>query len=157
MIIEEETQPAVDQDLVLNIDDWRLTGDGKIHERSFGSMHDISHAGRLGNILTLNGQFEQDIAVLAGQRLRLRVINTANARIMGLICEGHYSTGHFSREVSWMGKWWKPRKPKTILLQRLMARCMYRTRPSQKKLWIRKKLPWPKSLKRQKRMVHKMI
>jgi FtsP/CotA-like multicopper oxidase with cupredoxin domain len=88
-IVEEERPPAVDQDLVLIFDDWRIGRDGKIDEASFGTMRDISHAGRLGNILTLNGQFEQDLPVLAGQRLRLRLINSANARILSIVFEGH--------------------------------------------------------------------
>ena len=52
-------------------------------------MQDISHAGRLGNILTLNGNFRQDFPVLSGQRLRLRLINAANARVMGISFDGH--------------------------------------------------------------------
>lgn len=88
-IVEEEKPPAVDQDQILIFDDWRLERDGRIHERSLGSMHDISHAGRLGNVLTLNGQDTFDLAVKAGERLRLRLINSANARTLGVIFEGH--------------------------------------------------------------------
>ncbi|HUS95929.1 MAG TPA: multicopper oxidase family protein [Hyphomicrobiaceae bacterium] len=89
LVVEEPTPPAADQDLVLVFDDWRLGRDGKIDEASFGAMHDIAHAGRLGNILTLNGQFEKDLEVQAGQRLRLRLINSANARVMGIVFDGH--------------------------------------------------------------------
>ncbi len=88
-IVEEDKPPAVDQDLVLAVDDWRLGRDGKIHERSLGSMHDISHAGRLGNVLTLNGKDTLDIPVRAGERLRLRLVNTANARVLGVIFDDH--------------------------------------------------------------------
>ncbi|MCV0370010.1 MULTISPECIES: multicopper oxidase family protein [Filomicrobium] len=88
-IVEEQQPPPCDQDLVLMIDDWRLGDNGHIDEASLGSMHDISHAGRLGNVLTLNGRGEQDIPVRAGQRLRLRLINAANARIIGITFEGH--------------------------------------------------------------------
>ena len=89
LIIEETKPPPVDQDIVLVIDDWRLDRDGKIHEPSFGSMHDVTHAGRLGNVLTLNGQDNFDLTVKAGERLRLRLINSANARTIGVIFEGH--------------------------------------------------------------------
>ncbi len=88
-IVEEAEPPGVDQDLVLMFDDWRIDRDGKIHERSFGSLHDIAHAGRLGNILTLNGAFEHDVAVKSGQRLRLRLINCANARVLRVDFEAH--------------------------------------------------------------------
>ena len=89
LIVDEEKPPEVDQDLVMIFDDWRIGTKGKIDEASFESMHDISHAGRLGNILTLNGNFSQDFPVLSGQRLRLRLINAANARVMGISFDGH--------------------------------------------------------------------
>jgi len=89
LIVEEEKAPAVDRDEVLIFDDWRLQDDGAIHEESLGSLHAITHMGRLGNILTLNGQFTADVAVQAGERVRLRLINAANARIMGIVFEGH--------------------------------------------------------------------
>ncbi len=89
LIIEEEKPPAVDQDVVMIFDDWRIGKDGQIDDASFESMHDISHAGRLGNILTLNGQFSADFPVLSGQRLRLRLINAATARIIRVSFDGH--------------------------------------------------------------------
>jgi FtsP/CotA-like multicopper oxidase with cupredoxin domain len=88
-IVEEDKPQPFDRDLVLVFDDWRLDQDGRIHERSFASMHDISHAGRLGNVLTLNAQDTMDLPVKAGERLRIRLINTANARIMGITFEAH--------------------------------------------------------------------
>ena len=89
LVVDEEKPPAVDQDIVLIIDDWRLDRDGKIDEQSLGSMRDVTHAGRLGNVLTVNGQDTYNIDVEAGERLRLRLINTANARAVGVIFEGH--------------------------------------------------------------------
>ncbi|MGI9522246.1 MAG: multicopper oxidase family protein [Hyphomicrobiaceae bacterium] len=88
-IVEEEDAPIVDQDFVLAVDDWRLREDGQIHSSSFGSMHDMSHAGRLGNVLTLNARDKFDSRVLAGERVRFRLINTATARVLGIIFEGH--------------------------------------------------------------------
>ena len=88
-IVTEENPPAVDQDVVLIVDDWRLDKAGSIDERSLGSMFDIAHAGRRGNVLTLNGKDTFDVPVKAGERLRLRLINTANARIVGVILEDH--------------------------------------------------------------------
>ena len=88
-VVEEESPPPVDQDLTLVVDDWRLDENGRIHEQSFAGMHDISHAGRLGNVITLNGHDTLDLPVSAGERLRLRLINSANARILGVVFEGH--------------------------------------------------------------------
>jgi FtsP/CotA-like multicopper oxidase with cupredoxin domain len=55
LIVEEASPPEVDRDEVLLIDDWRLAADASIHE-SFGAMMDWSHAGRLGNWATVNGE-----------------------------------------------------------------------------------------------------
>ena len=87
LIVEEPHPPEVDGDEVLLIDDWRLTDDASIDE-SFGAMMDWSHAGRLGNWLTVNGDGDFRLAVGHLERLRLRLINTANARIFPLAAEG---------------------------------------------------------------------
>ncbi|MEK9785678.1 MAG: multicopper oxidase family protein [Gammaproteobacteria bacterium] len=84
LIIEDDSDPAVDHDLVLMIDDWRLTESGQIDERSFGSLHDWSHGGRLGNWLTVNGRSKPELSVGVQSRIRLRIINAANARVFGL-------------------------------------------------------------------------
>ena len=59
LIVEEDNPPAVDQDLVFAIDDWRLDDDMQIDRKSLGSMHDWAHAGRMGNVITVNGQTEK--------------------------------------------------------------------------------------------------
>lgn len=84
LIVEERNPPEVDRDLVLMFDDWRLDKDGQIHDASFGSLMDWAHAGRLGNWLTVNGRSEPEIAVTKGERLRLRLINACNARVLSL-------------------------------------------------------------------------
>lgn len=84
LLVVEETRPyPVDRELPLVIDDWRLNNLGEI-DPSFGNLHDIAHGGRLGNWITVNGTSTPDIPVVRGERLRLRVANTANARIMTL-------------------------------------------------------------------------
>lgn len=88
-VVEEEKPPAVDQDRVLIVDDWRLDQHDQIDERTMMSVRDMTHAGRLGNVLTLNGKAQETIAVRAGERLRLRLINASNARIMGIRFDGH--------------------------------------------------------------------
>lgn len=89
LIVRERQAPAVDLDLPLILDDWRLDGQGQIDTRSFGAIHDKAHAGRVGNVLTLNGKPSDDIKVQSGDRVRLRLLNAANARIMALKFEGH--------------------------------------------------------------------
>ena len=87
LIIEETNPPDVDRDLTLVIDDWRLDAEAQI-EDSFGRLHDWAHAGRIGNWVTTNGDVEFKQTVRRGERLRLRLINAANARIFSLSLRG---------------------------------------------------------------------
>lgn len=87
LIVDEKEPPKVDRDLIWVLDDWRLTDDGAIKD-DFGHRHDISHEGRMGNTITLNGHSPGPVAVRPGERLRLRLVNTANARVFGLRFEG---------------------------------------------------------------------
>lgn len=82
LIVEEAAPILVDQDLALIFDDWRIRDSGEI--APFGGLHNKAHAGRLGNILTLNGNPYTRIPVRSGERLRLRLLNAANSRILKL-------------------------------------------------------------------------
>lgn len=90
-LIIEEPEPwrGADREEVLLLDDWFLSPDGSIHEASFGELSDWSHAGRIGNTFTVNGSPEPDIVVRANERVRLRLINAANARTMWLRLDDH--------------------------------------------------------------------
>ncbi len=83
LIIEEESPPIVDRELVWMIDDWRLLEDASISE-DFGNGHDKSHAGRIGNVPTVNGRFRDVVKVSSGERVRIRLINASNARNFSL-------------------------------------------------------------------------
>lgn len=87
LIVEEKNPPAVDRDITWAIDDWRLTNQAQLAD--FGMGMDMSHGGRLGNLVTVNGKRMDDFPVRAGERIRLRLINTANARLFGLRFDGH--------------------------------------------------------------------
>lgn len=86
LIVEESDPPKVDRELLWVLDDWRLDQDASI--AAFGSMHDASHSGRIGNSVTINGTIPDLESVRAGERLRLRLINAANARTFGLDFRG---------------------------------------------------------------------
>jgi FtsP/CotA-like multicopper oxidase with cupredoxin domain len=86
LIVEEPNPPDVDRDLVWLLDDWRLTKDGTL--APFGTFHDMTHAGRLGNVATVNGKSIETFEVKSGERIRLRLINAANARVFGLTFDG---------------------------------------------------------------------
>lgn len=84
LIVEDPTPPDVDHDIVALIDDWLVTKTGALDEE-FGNRHDLSHAGRIGNfaraILSQN-------TVRTGDRIRLRLINAATARVFPLTLFG---------------------------------------------------------------------
>lgn len=88
LIVEEQDPVPVDRDVTWVLADWRLLKDASI-SGDFGNMHDVSHNGRVGNTVTVNGRIPEAFAVRAGERIRLRLINGANARIFGLEFEGH--------------------------------------------------------------------
>lgn len=92
LIVQGEDDVEVDQELVLILDDWRLDDQAQLDESSFRSMHDWSHTGRLGNQFTVNGQLQPQLPISSGSRLRLRLINAANARILHLKLEGAQGT-----------------------------------------------------------------
>jgi FtsP/CotA-like multicopper oxidase with cupredoxin domain len=88
LVIEEREPPAVVRDLVWVLSDWRLDREARI-TTDFMSFMDASHAGRIGNTVTVNGSIRESFAVRAGERIRLRLVNASNARIYGLRFEGH--------------------------------------------------------------------
>ena len=87
LIVEEPEALDIDAEHVLILDDWRLTEDAQIAP-DFAAMHDLSHGGRLGNFVTTNAAFAWRQSVRQNQRLRLRLINAANARIFPLALQG---------------------------------------------------------------------
>jgi FtsP/CotA-like multicopper oxidase with cupredoxin domain len=91
LIVEEREPPAVDRDVVWVLSDWELDRQGRIDEE-FTSPMAASHDGRVGNTVTVNGMVRDTFAVRAGERIRLRLINAASARIYGLVFEGHAPT-----------------------------------------------------------------
>jgi len=87
LIVEETEPPEVDADVVLTLSDWLFAEDASLQE-SFGAVFDRAHGGRIGNWVTVNGQGEWSRAARANERLRLRLINTANGRIFSLSLDG---------------------------------------------------------------------
>jgi FtsP/CotA-like multicopper oxidase with cupredoxin domain len=88
LIVEEAEPPAVDRDVTWVLGDWRLDRAARI-VGDFGNLMDASHAGRIGNTVTVNGAIRESFELRAGERVRLRLINAANARIFGLDFRGH--------------------------------------------------------------------
>jgi FtsP/CotA-like multicopper oxidase with cupredoxin domain len=82
LVVSNLKENIFDDDLVILADDWRLNKNYEIDEKSFGSLMDWSHAGRIGNWLTINGEKSPQYSIKANSRARLRFINASNARIL---------------------------------------------------------------------------
>ncbi len=87
IVDEADGGPAVDRDEIVLIDDWRLTQEAQI-DPEFGNMGDRSHAGRVGNWVTVNGMADWQREARRHERLRLRLVNAANARVFLLELQG---------------------------------------------------------------------
>ncbi|MDJ0958568.1 MAG: multicopper oxidase family protein [Arenicellales bacterium] len=83
----DSLEPIYQRELTWILDDWRFDQTATI--QPFGVGHDASHGGRIGNVVTINGRLPQPLRVRSGERLRLRLINAANARHFALVFEGH--------------------------------------------------------------------
>jgi len=91
LIVDEPTPLPADRDIVVVIKDWRLREDGSSADLALDAA-DVSRAGRLGNRMTINGRPEAETLVLPPRsRVRVRVLNAANARIMPMRVDGAVS------------------------------------------------------------------
>jgi FtsP/CotA-like multicopper oxidase with cupredoxin domain len=88
LIVEEPQPVAVDRDIVWLLADWRLRSDAQIAS-GFGNPMEAAMSGRIGNTVTVNGAVSEEVRVRAGERIRLRLINGALARMMALRFDGH--------------------------------------------------------------------
>lgn len=88
IVVEEPAPPEVDRDVVWVLSDWRLRQDASI-VGDFDRPMEMGMAGRIGNTVTINGRLPDVFPVRAGERIRLRLVNAAAARIFGLDFEGH--------------------------------------------------------------------
>ena len=83
LVVEEPDPPEIDREEVLLLDDWRLAPDASLHD-SFDAVHDWAHAGRLGNWVTASGESAWSREASRYERVRLRLVNAANARNFSL-------------------------------------------------------------------------
>jgi FtsP/CotA-like multicopper oxidase with cupredoxin domain len=88
LIIQEPEPMPVDRDVVWVLGDYRLKRDASI-AGGFDNRMEMSMSGRVGNTVTINGRVPKDFSVRSGERIRLRLINGAPARIFGLDFRKH--------------------------------------------------------------------
>lgn len=81
VLVVEDAQPAAySRDLVWVLDDWLLDASGQI-AGEFNTRHELAMDGRWGNAITINGRTGTVLEVRPGERIRLRLLNSANGRI----------------------------------------------------------------------------
>lgn len=88
LVVEERNAPDVDRDEVLMLDDWRLDPETAQLSPDFSHPMDLSHGGRFGNLIGTNGRYALTLTAKRHERLRLRLLNAANARIFVLRLNG---------------------------------------------------------------------
>lgn len=90
MLIVEEREPLSGiADLPLVLDDWKLDVDGAIID-GFGDIEAMVGEGRLGNWFTINNRFRPRLELEPGRHTRLRLLNAANVRTMGVLFKGRH-------------------------------------------------------------------
>ena len=81
VLVVEDPKPApYSRDIVWVLDDWLLDGSGQIAPQ-FNTRHDLAMDGRWGNAITINALTNTVLKVHPGERLRLRLLNSANGRV----------------------------------------------------------------------------
>ncbi len=88
LVVEESVAIPGIAEAVLVLDDWKLDDSGAI-EGDFGDTETMVGEGRLGNWFTVNNQYRPRLAMKPGQFTRLRLVNVANVRGMGVLFKGH--------------------------------------------------------------------
>src|SRR5215472_6829887 len=88
LIVEESEPVPVDRDLLWFIQDWRLDDQGRITP-GFGNRMEAGMSGRIGDTVSINGRVPDRLSVKSGERVRLRIVNAALARIIALRFQGH--------------------------------------------------------------------
>ncbi|MEO8179764.1 MAG: multicopper oxidase family protein [Deltaproteobacteria bacterium] len=80
LIVDEPEPPPYAEDVVWVLHDWLLDEQRQIVGQ-FNTTHDLAHDGRWGNTITVNGRTDTTLRVRAGERIRLRIINSSNGRV----------------------------------------------------------------------------
>jgi FtsP/CotA-like multicopper oxidase with cupredoxin domain len=88
MLVVEESGPSADLfEVPLILDDWKLDDEGRI-DGDFDDLEEAIAQGRLGNWFTVNGGYRPRIEVPRDRIARLRLLNTANVRTIGVQFKG---------------------------------------------------------------------
>ena len=80
LVVEDAQPPPYSRDIVWVLDDWTLDDTGQIYPQ-FNTRHDLAMDGRWGRAITINGRTDTVLKVQPGERLRIRMLNSANGRV----------------------------------------------------------------------------
>jgi FtsP/CotA-like multicopper oxidase with cupredoxin domain len=80
LIVDDAHPLPYSRDAVWVLDDWLRDERGQIIEQ-FNTPRDLMHDGRWGNFVTVNSTMRETLAVASGERIRLRLLNSANGRV----------------------------------------------------------------------------
>ncbi len=81
LVVEDRDPLPYSREVVWVIDDWLLDRTGQIFPE-FNTPHDLAHDGRWGNVVTVNGRTDEVLRVRPGERIRLRILNSSNGRVV---------------------------------------------------------------------------
>ena len=87
LVIANPAEPQIPEFTVV-IDDWTIDPSEALDWSGLGNPHSWSHGGDQGNITTANGQWQPTIIVPSSGYFRLRILNTATARLFTPIVDG---------------------------------------------------------------------
>jgi FtsP/CotA-like multicopper oxidase with cupredoxin domain len=88
IVIEDDTDPVVDNERVLVIDDMKLTSNNEFKQHGPVGRWIERHDGREGSTNLVNGKEALTVHMHAGQTERWRIINAASARYFKLSLDG---------------------------------------------------------------------
>jgi FtsP/CotA-like multicopper oxidase with cupredoxin domain len=80
LIVEDEKPSPYSREVVWVLDDWLRDPAGQVVE-AFNTPHELMHDGRWGNAITVNGHRNPTLRVSSGERIRMRLLNSANGRV----------------------------------------------------------------------------
>ena len=86
MVVEDPADPFFDAEIVLNLRDWRLGGNGQFISQF--KPRDAARSGTFGTVRTANWQVEPNYEAPSGGIVRLRIAVTDVTRILQLKLEG---------------------------------------------------------------------
>ena len=88
LIVEDDTDPVMDEERIFMIDDMKLTADHQFKRGNFLQRWVERHDGREGETLLINGKENPVVSMHAGQIERWRFINSSSARYFKLFLNG---------------------------------------------------------------------